>query len=275
MDVPYLGRFSADQIAPVLEAAAPIPSDPFEYHDEGEGRLRTVSRSEAIVRRLEYLDALVQMDVQHQSDVSPSELAKRAHAIVSAAQKLLGALGVDHEGHLESVQRQLRNGLRSTAERHGERSRGFAHHPPTAWQMAGEQFMDFHGDSQLRDNIEAVIQLRDWAKDLEASARHRVNGSETSIKFAERVGIEPWDGEPVTDAIAGILRIWVEILERNIRTAVKDGVAYGRLERFTLACLRTLNATEGVRGKPLDTDAIRSRIRRMVARGFEKSSSGH
>ena len=275
MEISYLGRFSADQIQPILEAAAPIPVDPFDERGD-DGSVRSTTRDEAIVRRLEWLDTLTQMNIQHQSDISPSDLKKRARAVASAAKTLLKTLGVGTDGTLEVIQRQLRNGLQSAAERYGAERGGFAHYPPTLWHMAGEDFTDFHGDSQLRDNIEAIKQLRAWAEQVSAVARQRVGAKATAVRFAERMGIEPWDGDPITDALAGVLRIWVEILRRDIRTAVNsDGFAYGPLIDFTLACLRALSIDTADPPKPLAGDAIRSRINRMVARGFLKSPGGH
>jgi len=52
----YSGRFTNEGIAPVLAAAAPIPTEAIEDEDIALGCRRRMPRAEAIIRRLEILD---------------------------------------------------------------------------------------------------------------------------------------------------------------------------------------------------------------------------
>ena len=61
----YFGCFSKEEIRPVLEAAAPIASDFVEEEDLalGQGKKRQMPRSEALVRRLEFLRGMTEINL--------------------------------------------------------------------------------------------------------------------------------------------------------------------------------------------------------------------
>ncbi|MDH5559082.1 MAG: hypothetical protein OEZ03_17175, partial [Alphaproteobacteria bacterium] len=80
----YTGRFSVKQVESVLDAAAPIPEEPLEILG-ADGKASLVPRAEVVVKRLEWLDAVIQMNLRHDNDLPPSALAKSAHAISAAA----------------------------------------------------------------------------------------------------------------------------------------------------------------------------------------------
>jgi hypothetical protein len=265
-DDPYVGRFSLDVVRRILAAAAPIPVDELESLDPETGEVRRFRRAELVIRHLGWIDTWTQMSLQHQSDLSPSELVKRFHAIEAAARQLIAALGTGADGEFGSMQRQVRNGLRWVAEKYGERIGGFPHHPPMNWMPRNfdRAMTDFHGDSQLQDDIAAVARLRDWARDCETASRARVGLDSPDDRVSVELGIEPWLGDPLNDAIKGILKIWKNILGRPIRTSVVDGVGTGPLVSFVAACLDALRLREG-REKPLESDALRARIRRAAS----------
>ena len=265
MDGPfYTGRFAPELIWPVLMAATPFPSGNFEQEDPHTGKIRSVRRAVAIVARLDWLDTRTQMNLQHVADLSPSELKKRFHAIAVAADELLKKLSADGGGDANAMQRQIFGTLRGIAERRGEATNGFPNHPVTLSRFQGAEYPDYHGEYQLRDNVAAVAQLGSWAREAEKAAASRVGKQGEGERDLDLPYIEPWTDDAVTDALDGILRIWTDVLEREVKTSVTpDGHASGPLLRFVRTCLATLNLDQGSDGKPLTADAIRARIRRL------------
>jgi hypothetical protein len=262
----YTGRFSIAAVDRILAAAAPLPDDLLEIDDREGGVRRPCSRGEVIIRRLEWVAVWTQMSVQHQSDLSPSDLAKRFNAINSAATALIEALGVNTDLEPRSMQRQVFNGLRWVAERHGERIGGFFNHPPHDWSPKGADLVvrDYQGDSQLQDDIAGVGRLRDWARECRQSARAMVGRPDVERQVGVELGLEPWLGDPVNDAIGMILRIWTDVVGRPLTTKVDAaGVAGGELIAFVTECLNALGLQQG-RDGALGSDALRARIRRAV-----------
>jgi hypothetical protein len=274
----YTGRFSAIDLEPVFAAAnaeQPIPETFIGWRDSDSGAEHEISLHEAMVRRLEWIDAWVEITKQQNEELSPSALAKKFHAIASAAGSLLDALQVG-DGSLEAMPRQIRSGLTALAEEHGRRNGGFPNHPLIHWNTREVQFDDYQGDAEIRDNVQGVREILKWAKEAEAIVRERVENPE-SVARAELIGVERLDADPINDAIEGILRIWTEILGREIKTRVSvksadEGQAYGPLIDFCLACLKLLHLD-----KPncLGTDAVRARIVRMSGRDFLKMKTDH
>jgi len=266
----YTGKFEAEHVRRVLDAAKPIPTDDIEIDDYETGEKLRVPRAVALIKRLESIDVLTQINLQHLHDLSPSDLEKRFHAIAAAANELLVALGGGRDTEIGDMPRQIRDGLRREAERDGERRNGFEHHPPRTFSIDGEEFRDYQGDSQLRDNIAAVRQLRAWAMNLERAAAAQKGKKNDDLEE----WLNPWTGEPLSDALAGILRIWTDVLGREVRTSVTmNGRATGPLLRFVEACLAALNLRS--QGDGPSTNALRARILRMYAADFQKSGSGH
>ncbi len=262
----YTGKFAREDVLRVLRAAAPIPPGSIEIDDHETGKRAEVLRAVAIVKRLEVIHELTQINLQHLNDLSPSKLEKRFHAIGAAADKLLSAIGVGGHSELIDVPRQVRDGLRWEAERDGERRNGFEHHPPRTFSIGGEVFKDYQSDSQLRDNISAIRQLRAWALNLQSHTRARKGKRADDL---ER-WLDPWTGQPLNDAMAGMLRIWIDVLGRRVQTSVSiQGRAAGPLLRFVVAGLALLNLRRD--GDGPSVNALRLRILRMYASDFRKS----
>lgn len=213
--------------------------------------------SEAVVRRLGWLDAWAQIGLHENAKLSPSALAKKFNAIASAAHTLIEALGA--EAGFGSMPGQVRSALRATAERHAEQMGGFRNHPPAWFNCADGKRADYREEEQLADNIEAVRQLHSWARQAEQVARGQVSEPERVSDLAANLGIEKRPDEPINDAIAGILGIWSDILGRKIKTSTtsSEGKASGPLIRFAIACLALLRLSGD-----LTPDAIRARIER-------------
>jgi hypothetical protein len=252
-------NFSPEEMGRVLRAAAPLPPEPIDEPDYDTDGVRRIPRQQAIEERLGAISAFLAINAERKSsDLSPSKLAKRFHAIAAAADVLLEALGQSAEPptHIERA-------LGRIADAEAAEMGGFPHHPPLKWSG---RFTDFWGRAQLRDNVAAVAQLRSWARRAENAAQAEPAASETETSDADALGFAPWDGDGITHAVDGILRIWTQVLGRDLNTGAVDGdgLAYGPLVEFSLACLGALGVTEG-RGKPLGQDAVRGRIRRRLA----------
>lgn len=241
---PYVGKFSAEQLAPILEAAAPIPNDQIEEEDLnlGQGKKRTMPRREALIRRLEEIDGIAGIDLEIKDKAAPSVHAKSLHAITAAATDLLEKIGAGVDGGTDQIPRQTWNSLRGAAEAHIARNG-----------------VDYRSDTLLRDYIGGIACIADWAK----GAR--------KLELRPRRGVEndPWSSDPINNALRRICRMWEEVLGRKIGTAVTaDGAAGGPLIRFSISCL-TL-----VLGKVPSEGAIRARIRRLQSGGDQQRRKG-
>ncbi|MFO0995304.1 MAG: hypothetical protein U1F33_01375 [Alphaproteobacteria bacterium] len=262
---PYIGRFTPDSVTRLLDAAAPIPTDGLKEEDKATGEFRIVPLAEVIVRHLEWLDTWAQLGLQHSNDLPPSALAKRLGSISSAANSLLDALGASPDGEPNRMPRQVFNALLGFAESDAERLGGFPNHPLVHIRARGVEYPDYQGANQLFDNIAGITQIRNWSTRARDAARQQVGSNKIEVDTVNVLGMEPLIYDPVNDAIGGILNIWTTVLGREVKTAVgEDGIAYGKLIQFTLACLAVLNLTRGRDGKPFGEDAVRARIRRLV-----------
>ena len=130
-DATYLGCFSKEELTPVLEAAAPIPPDFIEEEDLtlGQGKKRPMPRSEALVRRLEFLRGMAEINILSRRD-PPSVHVKAMHAISAAAAVLLRKLGAGEGGECDNIPPQIWQSLRSAAEAEAEAMGGFHNRPP-------------------------------------------------------------------------------------------------------------------------------------------------
>jgi hypothetical protein len=236
----YTGRFTADQIAPVLAAAAPIPNDVVEDEDIslGLGAKRLMPRKEAIVRRLEEINGLAEIQVELKKKNAPAAHAKSLYAIEAAAIKLLEALGTGSRGDVEVIPRQIWNSLRSKAELQPSRMQS--------------------GDYLLRDDIASVVRIADWAqkaKEQELRGPYRSHHSLVEANLAKAE--DHFGGDPINNALRDVLRIWTDILSRKIATSSTTSTG-GPLIRFSEACLLLIFE------KPPGPTAIRNRIRRIA-----------
>ena len=175
----------------------------------------------------------------------------------------LEKLGANADGDVGSMHPNIFQPLRWVAEQRGAASGGFPNHPKTIFSAGGVAYPDFHGDSQLRDNIAAIAQLRSWAEEARAMARGLVGDKRPDARNAGAFELGPWSGNPAPDALVEILRIWTEVLQRKVATSnTLHGKPGGPLIRFAKACFAALNVDRDESGRRLTADAIRARIRR-------------
>jgi hypothetical protein len=81
----YPYRLKPDLIEAVLTAAQPIPAGRVRFKHPRTKKVRTRSRSEAVINWLEWISESVEFS---QNDLSPSALTKKLHAIAVAAEAL-------------------------------------------------------------------------------------------------------------------------------------------------------------------------------------------
>jgi hypothetical protein len=246
--------FSPIEIDRILRTAAPIPTAPFERVDIVTGNPVMISRAAEIEARLGSLSAvIIYSDERATAQHAPSGLAKRFHAIAAAAETLLEAIGP-----LTIPPTQIETVLMRIAER--ELS---ARYKPRIWKTGTITANDYGADIQFRSYVDGVRELGGWAGRAEAAAQERTAGAGSE---GDPFGIDRWDFDPISEALDVIFRIWEHVLQRelNAGAVTKDeGVAYGQLLEFSLACLAAVGITEG-RGTPLSQDSIRARIRRRL-----------
>jgi hypothetical protein len=259
----YTGRFSAQQIAPVLAAAAPIPDSDIEEDDIGLGHRRPMPRAEALVRRLELIRGVAGINLQSRDTHPPSIHVKSIHAIAAAARVLLQKIGAGPNGDAATVPRQIWSSLRHFAEDEAENIGGFPNHPAITRQIGDHEFLDYCADRQLTDDIRGIAQIALWAERAEKKLNRMVGSHNIGILLAGTPNEPPWTGDPINDAINGILHIWEEVLQRKIGTSVDfNKSAGGPLIRFSTACIQLCGILDD--GEPLSDDAVRARIRRLL-----------
>jgi hypothetical protein len=260
----YTGRFSSEALQPVRDAAVPIPVGEIEEEDLslGPGTKRYMPRWEALVRRLELLAGMAEINLQINEN-SPSVHSKALHAIAAAAEQLLEKLGAGEAGDSEIVPRQIRHSLQHEAATYAEGIGGFPNHPPVQRQIGDHEFLDYCADRELHDNIRAVAQIVAWAKQARERAKGQVGRHNVGMLLAAGPDEDPWTGNPINDALNGVCRIWREVLGRTISTSLDaiDGTAGGPLIRFSLACLNLLEVRDLGRKGSLSSNAVRKRIR--------------
>lgn len=262
-DAIYLGCFSKDELTPVLDAAAPIARDNLEEEDLtlGQGKKRPMPRSEALVRRLEVLRGMAEINLLSRRN-PPSVHAKTMHAISASAAKLLQKLGAGERGECHEIPLQIWRSLRSAAEADAESTRGFHNRPPIKRSIQGHEFFDYGSDDQLREDIGAIARIAAWSARAEKKERTRIGRHNVGMWLAASDNEPPWTGDPINDVLSGAIGIWTEVLGRDFATSVgADGIAAGPLVRFSLACLQLLGVREMGRGKPVERDAVRKRLR--------------
>jgi len=274
----YTGTFTTEQVAAVLAAAAPLPTEAVEDEDIALHCKRMMTPAEAIIRRLEILGGMAAINIENRK-APPSVHTKSLHAIAAAAKELLDKIGAGTDGDCGAIPRQIWQSLRSAAECDAERMGGFRHHPPIRRRIGDHEFCYYNSDRQLRDNVLALAQLAAWAATAEDKTRRQI-GRQYTGRWPAFPKDDLWTGDPVNDVLSGVCRIWTEILGRRVATSVRfeDGKADGPLIRFSLACLDLIGIREE-KGKPLSADAVRKRIRsiqkaRLVRKGRRKKIAG-
>jgi hypothetical protein len=259
----YTGRFSAQQIEPVLAAAAPIPEGDIEEDDVGLGRKRLMPRAEALVRRLELIDGVAGINLKNRNTSPPSVHVKSLHAVAAAAKELLQKIGAGPNGEAAAVPRQLWNSLRSFAEGEAKSNGGFPNHPPITRQIGDHEFLDYCTDRQLMDNIRGIAQIALWSEQAEQKVRCMVGSHNIGVWLAAAPDEPPWTGDPINDALYGILHIWEGVLQRKIGTSVDfNGSAGGPMIRFSTVCLHLCGILDA--GEPPSDNAVRARVRRLL-----------
>ncbi len=232
MELIYTGRFTADQIEPVLAAAAPIPDDDVEDEDLalGLGAKRLMPRMEAIVRRLEEINGFAEIQVELKKKNAPAAHAKSLHAIEAAAINLLEALGTGSRGDVELMPRHIWNSLRRKAELQPSRMQS--------------------GDYVLRDGIASVVRIAGWAQ------KAKEQEWRSSYKSHRLLVEDHLGGDLINSVLRGVCQIWTDILGRKIATSITP--TGGPLIRFSTACLLLI-----LEHQP-SAAAIRNRIRRIA-----------
>ena len=232
----YPYRLKPDLIEAVLTAAQPIPAGRVRFKHPRTNKIRTCSRSEAVINWLEWISESVEFS---QNDLSPSALTKKLHAIAVAA---------------EALARLLRESLDDTPAPQVQHA---------LWAAATEEAED-DPDDRLHQILVRVEQLGGWCKTAEGIARGRIGlAPPKPDQPADRLMLSGMEQEPDSrenDALVGILQIWTEILGRSVTTAYfgARGAAGGPLIRFEMACLKALGV-----GEYLTPDALRERNRTL------------
>jgi hypothetical protein len=245
--------FLSKDLERVLKTAEPIPSEPIEVLDPATGETRSVSRQHEIERRLSALSAGV-LYSEEQKKLTPSDLTKRFHAIAAAADKLLDAISESPIHVRDELGRAAESEI-AKDESMISTEGGAPQNTPLSWRAGTITSTDYvAGDIRFRNNVYAVAELRDWAKLAKKEAQARVKRNDGRNESRADLIVD-------TDAVGVILRIWEEVLQRELNTgiAVKlDGHAYGSQLEFLQACLAAVGIT-----KPLTLDAIRGRVIRQ------------
>jgi hypothetical protein len=273
----YTGPFTAEQVAAVLAAAPPLPTEAVEDEDIALHCKRMMPPAEAIIRRLEILGGMAAINTENKK-APPSVHTKSLHAIAAAARELLDKIGAGTDGDCGAIPGQIWQSLRWTAESHAERIGGFRHNLPVRRRIGDHEFCDHNSDRQLRDNVLAVAHLAAWAATAEVKTRAQIGRHDTGT-WPAFPNDDLWTGGSVNDVLRDVCRIWTEILGRRVATSVRfgDGKADGPLIRFSLACLDLIGVREE-KGKPLSADAVRKRIRAIqqarVERGRREKIAG-
>jgi hypothetical protein len=82
----------------------------------------------------------------------------------------------------------MHHALRWASERHGEEIGGFPHHPPSKWWIEEDEFQNFHGDRQFRDDIAGVRRLQYLARQAEGRARALAARNRDGVRAARKTG---------------------------------------------------------------------------------------
>ena len=224
------GLFSAEQYAAldsVFAAAAPL----------------TPGDIEALIGELGDLDKYVQLNGLAATEFTPSELSLRFHAIASVADELLQKLGIT-----DVMPHQIRNGLEYFAKQDAMKNAGsFSNHPSKFIHVPCNEecsFTRFYEDRQLQQNIEGILQIREWARQAKEVAKRasKRKGEEEGTRAMDELVLTGLRKGSEFDICNKIFEIWIRILGRPLSTSVRssDGAVGGKVIRFTEKCLKLL-----------------------------------
>jgi hypothetical protein len=161
----YPHRLKPDLIKAVLKAAQPIPAGRVRFKHPRTNKIRTCSRSEAVINWLEWISESVEFS---QNDLSPSALTKKLHAIAVAA---------------EALARLLRESLDDTPAPQVQHA---------LWAAATEEAED-DPDDRLHQILVGVEQLGGWCKTAEGIARGRIGlAPPKPDQPADRLMLQVW-----------------------------------------------------------------------------------
>ncbi len=184
------------------------------------------------------VDALSKAAVAKDRDLSRIE---------RAAGQLLIALGVDSDDATIPVpiRRKLETAANETNEAWGRQSR---HQPPIA-------------GAELRDIVRGVRQLKDWAT-------RATSETERGAGATAAVCLDDLDSG-INVALCELATLWRNLTGQRIARRIDPatGEAGGASIEFLLTGLRALKLAVGGTGKDLGSDAVDSRIRRLMVTG--------
>jgi hypothetical protein len=105
---------------------------------------------------------------------SASDMTTALRSIEANAAGLLKSLRLANPDDPSTTPDDVGSALRAQAAYMGEEIGGYRYHPPENWKQGGSVYVDYHPDAQLRDVIEGIMQLREWASRARARASARI-----------------------------------------------------------------------------------------------------
>ncbi|NQU72037.1 MAG: hypothetical protein HQ514_15900 [Rhodospirillales bacterium] len=244
-----MSDYSDENIEEIISVVGNLPEGDVSNEwslEIGDGSIpELIPRKQALRHCLEVATQNWHIDSEFQTRSTPRQLANKYSKIEKAAlktakqtSKLLEALSLpencDPDNPIEPMPKQLRlGGLQVYAAREAE------------------SLDDATGEEVLREHIQAIYRLRDWAIELEARNRGRPPRNREERHTGDKA---------FNDLFSNLAEIWVEIFEKGLGTAVDPitGKAGGKFVQFYRASLAPIMGED----TPFE-DAIRDRIRNL------------
>ena len=208
-----------------------------------------------------------------QRQPTPSDLAKKFHAIENAADRLLKALSLPEGTDSDEIPPAILRPLERAADRYGQKIGSYPDLIPFEWDIEGETYVDYLGSEKLRTIVAGVRQLKAWAKDESRRARLTVKQKKARSRTRHS------GDEAMQELIGDLIRLWIGNFMKPLGTSVgkpgtaNRGKASGPLIRFVKAYLDALKLgiPKQAFRKDLELekvlspseDAIRERIRNL------------
>ena len=229
-----------------------------------------LSDDAAFCERLGWSAAQYRLEEAWRDSPAPSDIRKKLESIRSAAGRLSAQLGVPvlsdaDTDILDVLPYSVRHALISAADRHGEEIGGYANNPPRPWQIHGqpEEFVDYHGDSELAAAIEHVQMIAAWCERAIRSKRQAEDGA--AVERAKRHGgnsrqARNKGNEPLNDLIARLGNLYRDSTGRKpgiSRSVGTKGAPGGPFVRFVLAVCQRMQI-------PMSATALEKRWRTVA-----------